>query len=48
MVVEISYLVDDSVTNANKYAESLTDLSHIELDKSKKLQRGYLKVDESS
>ncbi|KAK8824118.1 hypothetical protein WA556_003443 [Blastocystis sp. ATCC 50177/Nand II] len=33
----------DSVSNANKYAESLTDLSHLGLEKSKKLQRGYLK-----
>ena len=36
--------VADSVSNANKYAESLTDLSHLGLEKSKKLQRGYLKV----
>ena len=38
----------DSVSNANKYAESLTDLSHIGLEKSKKLQRGYLKVSVSA
>lgn len=36
--------IDDSVSNANKYAESLTDLSYLGLEKSKKLQRGYLKV----
>ena len=38
------YLADHSVSSANKFADSLADLSGIGLEKSKRLQRGYLKV----
>ena len=36
--------VEKSATQANRFAESLTDLSSIGLEKSRKLQRGYIKV----
>ena len=37
-------VVEKSATQANRFAESLTDLSSIGLNKSRKLQRGYIKV----
>ena len=37
-------VVEKSATQANRFAESLTDLSSIGLEKSRKLQRGYIKV----
>ena len=44
-VIEELKAIDDchSVSSANKFADSLADLSGIGLEKSKRLQRGYLK-----
>ena len=37
----VGIVVEKSATQANRFAESLTDLSSIGLNKSRKLQRGY-------